>query len=216
MNNYLPGQKKCHAVLGMLVILMMVIIIFSQLAMEIYAYSFIAGQNIYIAETADKIIRNKKQQEKTLEKKSISKKNLMKKKQAVKTSDMPSAVSFIMPVKNGITTSCFGDTVSRSAIHLGHDWAVNVGTEVHASKAGVVEQAYFSESYGYNVLIYHGEGVKTRYAHLSQLKVEKGQAVERNQVIGLSGNTGDSTGPHLHFEVIKNDRHVNPLEIIEK
>lgn len=221
MIHHFTGQRKLYFALGSLVILMMVIIIFSQLAMEIYAYSFIATQNMNNIEAERKIalqqkeaqsMENDKQQNDVLEDKENNLTNIVSGEQAVNITD----ISFIMPVKSGITTSVFGDTVSRSATHLGHDWAVNVGTKVRASADGVVIAAYYSESYGYNVLLYHGDGMETRYAHLSKLKVEKGQAVSQNQIVGLSGNTGDSTGPHLHFEVIKYGTHINPLEIIGK
>ena len=165
---------------------MMIVIIFSQMAMEIHAYSFIAGQNIKIKEAKDKA-------------------------EMVKSSE----AYFIMPVNGGITTSKFGDTISRSSRHLGHDWGVCVGTKVKAAKEGRVTLAYYSESYGYNVLINHGDFVETRYAHMSELKVEKGQKVSKGQVIGLSGNTGDSTGPHLHFEVIINGKKVNPVNYVK-
>ena len=118
------------------------------------------------------------------------------------------------PVKGGITTSGFGDTISRTASHNGHDWAVNTGTKVRAAAEGVVELAYFSESYGYNILINHNNGFKTRYAHLSEVKVSKGEKVEQSQVIALSGSTGFSTGPHLHFEVVKDGKRVNPIEYV--
>ena len=122
---------------------------------------------------------------------------------------------FIKPIKGGITSSYFGDVVDRNACHKGHDWAVPVGTKVYGAEAGIVELAYYSESYGYNVLINHGNFVETRYAHMSELNVEKGQKVSRGQVIGLSGNTGDSTGPHLHFEVIINGKKVNPVNYVK-
>lgn len=118
------------------------------------------------------------------------------------------------PVKGGITTSGFGDTISRTASHNGHDWAVNTGAKVRAAAEGVVELAYFSESYGYNILINHNNGFKTRYAHLSEVKVSKGEKVEQSQVIALSGSTGFSTGPHLHFEVVKDGKRVNPIEYV--
>ena len=89
------------------------------------------------------------------------------------------------------------------------------GNRGKAAKEGRVTLAYYSESYGYNVLINHGDLVETRYAHMSELKVEKGQKVSRGQVIGLSGNTGDSTGPHLHFEVIINGKKVNPVNYVK-
>ena len=92
---------------------------------------------------------------------------------------------------------------------------MSVRTKVKAAKEGRVTLAYYSESYGYHDLINHGDFVETRYAHMSELKVEKGQKVSRGQVIGLSGNTGDSTGPHLHFEVIINGKKVNPVNYVK-
>ena len=106
------------------------------MAMEIHAYSFIAGQNIKIKEAKDKA---------EMAKKVVTKKKTIKKK--AKSSE----ASFIMPVNGGITTSKFGDTISRSSRHLGHDWGVCVGTKVKAAKEGRVTLAYYSESYGYNV-----------------------------------------------------------------
>ena len=73
----------------------------------------------------------------------------------------------------------FGDTISRTASHNGHDWAVNTGTKVRAAAEGVVELAYFSESYGYNILINHNNGFKTRYAHLSEVKASKGEKLNK-------------------------------------
>lgn len=211
MIHHLIGRKRYIFVLGVLIILMMVIVIFSQMAMEIYAYSFIAAQNINHLEATDEYLTQKKQDEKVLTK-AEKKKKVSTEKCGKKTSE----ASFILPVKNGITTSLFGDTVSRTSTHLGHDWAVPLGTKVKAAADGVVEKAYYSESYGYNVLIDHGNGIETRYAHLSKLKVETGEWVSQRQIIGLSGNTGDSTGPHLHFEAVKNGVRINPLKILKK
>lgn len=209
MGKHFIGQKRYTFVLVVFMILMMIMLIFSQMAMEIYAYSFIATKNISDIETADKILEMKNRDTKISDKKSE------KKKPKKSISTKVSAVSFIMPVKQGITTSLFGDTVSRTSTHLGHDWAVEVGTKVRASADGIVEKAYYSESYGYNVLLTHENGLKTRYAHLSRLKVKYGESVRQNEVIGLSGNTGDSTGPHLHFEVIRNGTHINPMKIFK-
>ena len=126
-----------------------------------------------------------------------------------------SVLFFIKPVKDGITSSYFGDVVDRNACHKGHDWAVPVGTKVYGAEAGIVELAYYSESYGYNVLIKHKDNMETRYAHMSSLCVKKGDIVNKGELIGFSGNTGNSTGPHLHFEVIKEGVKVNPLKYVE-
>lgn len=115
----------------------------------------------------------------------------------------------------GVTTSVFGDEVARSISHKGHDWAVRVGTPVMAAEDGIVEKAYYSASYGYNILLKHSENLKTRYAHLSKLSVQVGEKVQQGQIIGLSGSTGESTGPHLHFEVEKDGIKVNPIDYLE-
>lgn len=122
-----------------------------------------------------------------------------------------SASGFKWPLATrGVITSYWGDNRG----HKGVDIAVPTGTKVLAVKAGtVVEQGYRTD-YGYYVLIDHGNGVKTRYAHNSQNLVEVGKYVTANQVIALSGNTGRSTGPHLHFEVIINGNRVNPASFI--
>lgn len=204
------GHKKIFVISIMFMILMMIMIIFSQLAMEIYAYNFVVGKNIekrniiYLEEYANYKQRIADEQ---------AKEAVVKQEQQVKGAS--SAISFVMPVKGGITTSGFGDKVSRNSMHLGHDWAVNTGTKVVAAAEGIVERAYYSESYGYNVLVSHGNGLETRYAHLSRLNVSSGEYVKQKQVLGLSGSTGDSTGPHLHFEVINNGKKVNPLNFLK-
>lgn len=100
--------------------------------------------------------------------------------------------------------------------HNGLDIADRVGTPIYASESGVVElsQGGWNGGYGNMILINHGSGKKTRYAHASQLLVSKGEQVEKGQVIALMGSTGRSTGPHLHFEVIINGTRYNPLNYI--
>ena len=88
-----------------------------------------------------------------------------------------------------------------SAFHTGIDYACPEGTPILASESGrVVEAGWDISGYGKCVIIYHTDGQGTLYAHLSQIIVYVGQEVKRSQVIGYSGNTGNSTGPHLHFE----------------
>ena len=94
--------------------------------------------------------------------------------------------------------------------HNGLDYAVPMGTPVKASAAGTVVQAAWAGHSGFRVEIDHGNGLHTSYNHNSVLKVSVGQKVERGEVVSLSGSTGNSTGPHLHLEVIVNGKWVNP------
>jgi LysM repeat protein len=98
--------------------------------------------------------------------------------------------------------------------HTGLDIANKTGTPLYASEAGTVEYSGWSTGYGYNVLLNHGSGKKTRYAHASKLYVEKGDSVEQGEVLAAMGSTGWSTGPHIHFEVIINGAKLNPLNYI--
>ena len=97
-------------------------------------------------------------------------------------------------------------------MHTGMDFTARTGTNVHATGDGVVEALETSGwGYGRCIVINHGYGYKTRYAHLSAFKVKRGQKVKRGELIGLVGNTGKSTGPHLHYEVEKGGKKVNPI-----
>jgi murein DD-endopeptidase MepM/ murein hydrolase activator NlpD len=96
-------------------------------------------------------------------------------------------------------------------MHTGQDFTAPVGTEVYATGNGTVRKVEYSRrGYGRNIIVDHGYGYQTLYAHLSKIEVRKGQRVNRGDVIGLVGNTGTSTAPHLHYEVIKNNRKINP------
>ena len=120
--------------------------------------------------------------------------------------------TYIRPISGGRQTSGYGQRWGR--LHKGVDWACSVGTTVHAARGGKVVSAGWNGSYGYSVLIDHGDGIKTRYAHMSKLSVKAGQYVDQGDTLGKSGNTGRSTGPHLHFEVIVNGSPVNPLKYV--
>ncbi|MGD8793048.1 MAG: M23 family metallopeptidase, partial [Anaerolineae bacterium] len=96
--------------------------------------------------------------------------------------------------------------------HLGIDIANRTGTPIRAADAGyVVLAGRDTWGYGNQVLINHGNGYLTRYAHLNTVRVKAGDKVDKNQVIGTMGNTGRSTGPHLHFEIIYSNTRRNPL-----
>ena len=95
--------------------------------------------------------------------------------------------------------------------HAGMDFSAPIGTDIYATGDGTVEAAGWESGYGNCVVIDHGYGYKTRYAHMSKMTVRRGERVVRGQVIGHVGNTGKSTGPHLHYEVIVKGRTVNPV-----
>lgn len=134
-------------------------------------------------------------------------------------SEMLSCIPAIMPVK--------GTDIYRISSHYGHrtdpfykvtkfhggiDFSGPVGTGIYATGDGVVSKVEKNKSgYGNNIIVDHGYGYKTRYAHLHSFSVKKGDKVKRGQEIGKMGNTGKSTAPHLHYEVIKNNKAINPI-----
>jgi murein DD-endopeptidase MepM/ murein hydrolase activator NlpD len=96
-------------------------------------------------------------------------------------------------------------------MHTGLDFTADIGTEIYATGDGVIEAIDSKLSgYGHHVIINHGFGYQTLYAHMSRVQVRPGEKVKRGQVIGYVGNTGTSTGPHLHYEVVKNGVKVDP------
>jgi murein DD-endopeptidase MepM/ murein hydrolase activator NlpD len=96
-------------------------------------------------------------------------------------------------------------------LHAGLDFAADIGTEIYATGDGIVEKTESAlTGYGNSVVIEHGYGFQTRYGHMSKIIIAQGQKVKRGQLIGLVGNTGSSTGPHLHYEVIRNGEKVDP------
>ena len=108
---------------------------------------------------------------------------------------------------------------NRYRFHKGVDMACSKGVPVYASGDAIVENTDIGRrrvGYGKQVLLNHEFGYKTRYAHLNEILVEKGQKVKRGQLIGTVGNTGGSTGPHLHYEVIYMGKEVNPVNYFNK
>jgi len=99
--------------------------------------------------------------------------------------------------------------------HHAVDIANKTGTPIYAADAGLVEYIGWGKGYGNQIVIDHGGGKKTRYAHLSKFYVKKGQRVSKGETIGAMGSTGWSTGPHVHFEVIINGQKYNPLNYIK-
>lgn len=127
---------------------------------------------------------------------------------------------FIWPVPKNITriSSYFGWRIlwGRSDYHLGIDIPAAAGTNIYASNGGTVVTATYHYSYGYYVLIDHGGGFATLYAHNSRLLVKAGDVVEQGDVIAKMGTTGSSSGNHLHFEVRKNGKVQNPLNYVKR
>ena len=126
--------------------------------------------------------------------------------------------TYMYPVSGRISSS-FGKRKApkkgASTYHKGIDFAVPIGTAVMASSGGTVIRAGWGSGYGYCVYIQHPDGKVTRYGHLSKVLVKNGQDVSQGQKIALSGNTGISTGPHLHFEILVGGGQVNPLNYIK-
>ena len=127
-----------------------------------------------------------------------------------------SKIPSIRPVKDGYLNSSFGyrkdpiDNVTR--FHQGQDITVKTGTPIHAPADGVVKRAYYAGGFGNHIKLDHGNGYTTLFAHLSKIKVKHGQEVKRGEIIGLTGNTGRSTAPHLHYEIHHYGESKNPLD----
>lgn len=120
---------------------------------------------------------------------------------------------YIIPLANYTISSGYGPRWGRN--HDGVDMAVSVGSDVLATASGTVTRAEYYGGYGYCIDVDHGGGVFSRYGHLSRIDVSVGQTVEQGEQIGLSGNTGNSTGPHLHFEIRVDGAAVNPLNYLD-
>jgi biotin carboxyl carrier protein len=133
------------------------------------------------------------------------------KKVAAKTASSASLSRGIWPA-SGSVTSKFGQRWGKE--HNGIDIGASTGTNVKAFMAGKVTYSGWESGYGNLVIINHGNGLQTYYAHNSKLLVKIGQSVDSGSIIAKSGNTGNSTGPHIHFEVRKNGTPVNPYSYL--
>ena len=126
--------------------------------------------------------------------------------------------TYIKPLYGGRMSSTFGPrkrpTKGASTYHKGIDWATPVGTPIYASCGGTVAKAGWGSGYGNVIYINHPDGRQTRYGHLSKILVSPGQTVSQGQKIALSGNTGVSSGPHVHFEILIGGTQVNPLKYL--
>ncbi len=128
------------------------------------------------------------------------------------------ATPSIRPLKGGFLSSRFGRRMDpftgRLAYHEGVDYRARTGTPVICTADGVVTMAKKKGSFGLMIEVNHGNGFKTRFAHLSKMLVKRGKRVKRGEIIGLVGNTGRSTGSHLHYEVLFRKNRRDPLQYI--
>lgn len=122
------------------------------------------------------------------------------------------------PVENSKITCNFGyrkdPLTNETAYHGGLDLAAKKKQPIYATASGVVTYAGYSESYGNSIVIDHGNGYSTRYAHCYSLKLKKGSVVSKGDCIALAGNTGRSTAVHLHYEVMIDGKRVNPIDYL--
>jgi len=118
---------------------------------------------------------------------------------------------FIWPVKGQIS-SPFGNR--KDGFHYGLDIACPIGRTIQAAESGKVDFVGWLQGYGRTVLLKHGNGIKTRYAHTSKILVNKGETVNKGQKIAEIGNSGRSTGPHLHFEIIIDGKPRDPMNYL--
>lgn len=138
---------------------------------------------------------------------------------AKRKEDMLVSIPSIMPISNkDLTRMSSGYGIRTHPIlkiplmHPGQDFSAKTGTEIYSTGNGVVKLVKRSNrGYGNHVIIDHGYGYETLYAHMSKFNVRKGQKVGRGEVIGFVGNTGRSTAPHLHYEVMKSGKKINPI-----
>ncbi len=129
-------------------------------------------------------------------------------------------IPHLRPVNGGKITLKFGycgehPITKKPFTHQGVDIKIEKGTPVISTAGGVVVEAGDKGGWGNLVVIKHSDLYETRYSHLKEIRVKKGDKLNAGDVIGLSGNTGKSTGPHLHYEVIKNGDRVNPEEYFD-
>lgn len=127
--------------------------------------------------------------------------------------------AFVSPIKTGRTTSGFGTrrdpfNENRTQFHRGVDIACAIGTKIYSARAGRVVFAGYADGYGKLVILEHEHGYTTYYGHLSRFTVKEGERVGVGQNIALSGNTGRTTGPHLHFEIRRHGKALNPHTFI--
>jgi murein DD-endopeptidase MepM/ murein hydrolase activator NlpD len=170
-------------------------------------------QNLSLGEFNEKLLTLSRQLENRNDMLSVLEAQLFE--QALRKKMLPT----MMPVAAPYNASAFGRRIDpftgQMAMHEGIDFLAELGSDVSAAAAGVVQFAGFHPQYGYMIDIDHGNDLVTRYAHLSKLFVKEGDVVQRGRRIALSGSTGRSTGPHLHFEVRFRGVAQNPIKFLQ-
>jgi murein DD-endopeptidase MepM/ murein hydrolase activator NlpD len=125
---------------------------------------------------------------------------------------------FIWPARGRISSS-FGYRANPftglRTYHSAIDIVVSLGTKVKATNAGTVADTGYNSVFGNYVILKHASGYQSLYAHLSQISVKEGSSISQGSIIGLSGNTGQSTGPHLHFSIFKNGQALDPTKYVK-
>jgi murein DD-endopeptidase MepM/ murein hydrolase activator NlpD len=123
------------------------------------------------------------------------------------------------PVKSAVITSKYGDRIhpldGKIKPHTGIDFVGNIGTPLYAVAPGKVIFVGDKSGYGKVVEIDHGMGFTTLYAHLSKFRIQRGDIVHARDIVGLGGNSGRTTGPHLHYEIRYNDQPFNPYNFVK-
>ncbi len=137
-------------------------------------------------------------------------------KQSVLKETLPTSY----PVNMQYTSSSYGwrmdPILGKRAFHQGIDFSAAHGEPIYATAGGIVETAGMSGAYGNLVSINHGSGLQTRYAHISKILVKKGDIVKKEDLIAYVGNTGRSTGPHLHYEIRLNKHSLDPKQYLKR
>jgi len=135
-----------------------------------------------------------------------------------KEKEVRNSTPSVRPLKVGFLSSRFGRRmdpfIGEIVQHPGLDYRARTGSPVTSTANGIVSRAGRNGGFGLMIEVDHGNGFKTRYAHLSKILVSRGQKIERGEVIGLVGNTGHSTGSHLHYEVLFRKVHRDPLQYV--
>jgi murein DD-endopeptidase MepM/ murein hydrolase activator NlpD len=126
------------------------------------------------------------------------------------SADLSSSIPNIPPVEGWITRQFSTDSIGEQVGHQGLDFAAALGTPIRATASGTVEAIQNDKIFGLSVIIRHDHGFITKYSHCSKILVNENEKVRKGQTVALVGNTGRSTAPHLHYEIIKDGKNIDP------